>query len=71
MVRFIGNLRSVEHCVPRPATEDYFPVMVDSFPVLVAVSTLLIMGTARAQVSAPNCSDSSIAWVGPPPQINA
>jgi len=61
------NLHSVEHCVSRPATEDYFLVMVDSFPVLTAFLALLIIGTAHAQVSAPNCSDPSMAWVSPLP----
>ena len=63
-----GSLKphSVEHCVPYPATEDYFLVMVDLFPVLSAFSSVLIIGTARAQVSAPTCSDSSMAWVSLP-----
>ena len=36
--------------------------MVDSF--LVAFSVLLaIVGSTRAQVSAPNCTDSTLGWV--------
>ena len=39
--------------------------MVDSF--FVAFSVLLvIVGSARAQVSAPNCTDSTFGWVSPP-----
>jgi hypothetical protein len=38
-----------------------------SFPLLTFASYLILVGplAVRAQLSAPNCTDSSLAWVGP------